>query len=273
MQCLSCKNKNSFERCKTKSLQGLNFCGIHARSKNKNLWTSMHNLEKPLTRFQAIYRGWLIRDTLKLSGPGVFKKSIRHNEEDLVTADQVLPTDYFGILENGKVFWFDIRTIYQWSFQNIEPTNPYTKQLLSIDDRNRLRRLVARREFFGRKSTHDPDFFKTHDIVRFLVIQLVQVLNENLFVEMPESYFSELNEFQLVEFSKKITYASRDWRNSKHPLYNKYYTWLEATYRLIQSDFLRGLIPFLLTTVAILRNRKIQYDFSFKLMSARSNLI
>jgi hypothetical protein len=273
MQCLACKNKNSSERCTKKILKDIKFCGTHARSKQKKLWTSINNLENPLIRFQAIYRGWLVRDSLKLAGIGVLKKSIRHNDEDLVTADQVLPTDYFGILENGKVFWFDIRTIYQWSFQNIEPTNPYTKQLLSIDDRKRLRRLVARREFFGRKLTHDPEFFKTYDIVRFLVFQLVQVLNENLFADIEESYFSELDEHQLVEFSKQITYASRDWRKSKHPLYNKYYNWLEATHRLIYSDFLRGLIPFLLTIVAILRNRKIQYDFSFKLLSARSNLI
>jgi hypothetical protein len=273
MQCLSCKNKNSLERCKTKSLQGLNFCGIHARSKIKKLWISINILERPLIRFQAIYRGWLIRDTLKLAGPGVLNKSIRHNEEDLVTADQVLPTDYFGILENGKVFWFDIRTIYQWSFQHLEPTNPYTKQLLTMDDRKRLKRIVARREFLGEKLTHDPEFFKNYDVPKFLLTQLIQILNENLFAEIPESYFFNLNEFQLVEFSKKITYASRDWRTSKHPFFNKYYSWLEATYRLIQSDFYRGIVPFLLTIVAILRNRKVQYDFSFKLMSARSNLI
>jgi hypothetical protein len=273
MQCLSCKNKNSFERCKTKSLQGLNFCGIHARSKHKKLWANINNLEKHLIRLQANYRGWLIRDNLKLAGPGVLKKSIRHNEDDLVTGDQVIPTDYFGILENGKVFWFDIRTIYQWSFQNLEPTNPYTKQLLTIDDRKRLRRLVARREFFGQKLTHNPDFFRTYDIPKFLVTQLAQVLNENLFADITETYFFQLNEFQMIDFSRKITHASTEWKKSKHPLYYKYYTWLESTYILIYSDFSRGIVPFLLTIVAILRNRKIQYDFSFKLLSARSNLI
>jgi hypothetical protein len=273
MQCLACKNKNSSDRCTKKSLKEMRFCGIHVRSKNKKLWISINNLEKPLIRFQAIYRGWLIRDTLKLAGPGVLDKKIRHNEDDLVTADQVLPTDYFGFLENGKVFWFDVRTIYQWSFQNLEPTNPYTKQLLTIDDRKRLKRIVARREFLGKKITHDPDFFKTYDIVRFLVFQLVQTLNENLFADIEESYFSELNEFELVEFAKKLMYDSRDWRKSKHPLYNKYYNWLQTTYVIINADFVRGLIPFLITIVAILRNRKIQYDFSFKLMSARSNLI
>jgi hypothetical protein len=273
MQCLACKNKNSIERCTKKTLKDMKFCGVHIRSKNKKFWTTIHNLDERLTKFQAIFRGWLIRDSLKLGGPGVLNKKIRHNEDDLVTADQVLPTDYFGILENGKVFWFDFRTIYQWSFQSLEPTNPYTKQLLTMDDRKRLKRIVSRRETLNKPLYHDPEFFKKCDQIKFLLIQIIQILNENLFAEIQESYFFDMNEFEIVELSRQITYASREWKNSKHPTIKIYYSWLVHTLILIEADFFRGVTPFLITILGILRNYKIQYEFSFKFLSARSNLI
>jgi hypothetical protein len=273
MQCLSCKNKNSIERCKRKALNDLKFCGIHVRSKNKKCWIIAHNLDEKLTKVQALFRGWIVRDSLNLGGPGVLKKSERHNEEDLVTADQVLPTDYFGFEESGKIFWFDVRTIYQWCAQNLEPTNPYTKVALKIEDRKRLKKLVARREFLGLRVYHDPKFFKECDQTKFLFYQIIQILNENLFAEIPESYFFLLNEFQLVDLSRQITLDSQEWKHSKHPLYKNYYTWLFHTAILIEADFYRGLIPFLVTIFGILRNHKVQYDFSFKFMAARSNLI
>lgn len=273
MQCLSCKNKNSVERCTKKALKDVKFCGVHVRSKNKKFWINVHNLDEKITRIQSLFRGWILRDSLQLGGPGVLNKKIRHNEEDLVTADQVFPTDYFAFEESGKIFWFDVRTIYQWSCQSLEPTNPYTKVPLKIEDRQRLKKLMARREFLGLGVYHDPKYFKDCDQTKFLFYQIIQILNENLFAEIPESYFFLLNEFQIVELSKQITLSSEEWKNSKHPLIKNYYSWLVHTAILIDADFYRGFIPFLITIFGILRNHKVQYEFSFKFMAARSTLI
>lgn len=273
MLCLSCKNKNSIERCTRKALKDVKFCGVHLRSKNKKSWTNVHSVDAKITRIQALFRGWMVRDSLKLGGPGVLKKAERHNEEDLVTADQVVPTDYFAFEEAGKIFWFDVRTIYQWSSQHLEPTNPYTKVPLKIEDRKRLKKLVARREFLGLPVYHDPTYFKKCDQIKFLFYQIIQILNENLFADIPESYFFLLDEFQIANLSRKITLDSQEWTNSKHPLLREYYSWLFHTAILIEADFRRGIIPFLITIFGILRNHKVQYDFSFKFMAARSNLI
>jgi hypothetical protein len=273
MQCLSAKNKNSDKRCCRKALKDLNFCGLHIRSKTKKFWIDVNDLDNKLIKFQSLFRGWIIRDSLKLGGPGVLKREERHNEEDLVTADQVSPIDYFGFLEGGKVFWFDVRTIYQWSSQNLEPTNPYTKVPLTIEDRKRLKKLVARREFLRLGVYHDPKYFKNCDQIKFLFYQIIQILNENLYADIPESYFFLLNEFDIIELSRRITLDSREWKFSKHPLIQNYYTWLVHTSILIEADFYRGFIPFLITIFGILRNHKVQYDFSFKFMAARSNLI
>jgi len=273
MQCLACKNKNSIERCSKKTLKNLKFCGVHVRSKHKKFWTSIHDLDTKVTKVQALFRGWLVRDTLRLCGPGVLKKEERHNEDDLVTADQAYPLEYFGILENGKVFWFDVRTIYQWTTQHLEPTNPYTKQFLTIDDRKRLKKIVARRERFDLSIYHDLDYFKNCDQVKYLFYQIIQILNENLFAEIPESYFFELNEYNIIDLASNLTESCIDWKKSKNPILKMYFLSLDYTRILLESYFFGGLIPFLITVLGILKYNKIQYEFSFKFMAARSNLI
>jgi hypothetical protein len=272
MKCESCRNKNSDKRCSRKALKNLRFCGIHSKTKHKRVWTEIHKIDIKIIKVQALFRAWILRDTLKLCGPGVLSNKYRHNEEDLVTADKVHPLDYFAIRESDKIFWFDVRTIYQWCSQNLEPTNPYTKVPLTIDDRKRLRRLCARREFFNKPVYHDPLYFKNCDQVKFLLYQIIQILNENLFAEITEPYFFELTEFQFLDFSREIKFLAEHWKNKKNAL-NIYYKWLEYTNILLNHNFLAGFIPFLVTILGILKNHKIQYEFSFIVLSARSNLI
>lgn len=264
MFCLCYKNKTSDERCRKKPLKNLQFCGIHARVKHKRM------LDAPVEKFQALFKGWILRQSLELAGPGVLNSKIRHNEEDLVTCDQVCPTDYFAFEEGGKIFWFDIRTIFQWSLQSLDPINPYTKQPLTIETRKRLKRLITRRELFDLPVYHNPDFPKTVDKIKFLWIQIIQILNENLFAEIPESYFLQLNEFELSDFSYEICKQVVSWK--KHYSLSFYYLWLDYCDTIIRLDFFQGLMPFLLTLLGILKNHKIQYEFAFIIMQARTRL-
>jgi hypothetical protein len=245
-----------------KPLKQLKFCGVHARVKQKNL------LNPPIEKFQALFKGWLLRNTLKMSGPGVLNAKVRHNEDDLVTCDQVHPCDYFAFEEGGKIFWFDVRTIYQWSLQSLDPANPYTKQPLTIETRKRLKSLISRREIFNLPVYH-PNFPDKKDRIRLLWILLIQILNENLFADIPESYFLELNEFQLCDLCYEIFRQVDSWKGTKHDFY---YVWLDYCTSHIQLDFYSGFLPFLLTLVTILKNEKLQYDFSFIIMSARARL-
>jgi len=276
MKCLAAKNKKSIEQCTKKALKYFKFCGTHMRSKNKRLWIKIHDLDKSIIKFQSLFRGWLLRSTLKLAGPGVLNRSVCHNEEDVVSCiekNKLNPTDYFAFEEDGKIFWFDIRTIYHWTSQNLEPTNPYTRQLLTMETRKRLKRIVDRREYFGYDTFHDPNFFSTTNQVVFLWYQIIQTLNENLFADIPETYFSLLNEFQIVEFSDLLLQSVSDWKKSKNPINCNFYLCLEHSCIFMSCDFYRGYIPFLITILSIIRYHKIQYEFSFKFMSARSILI
>ena len=270
MLCLHCKNKTSNERCGNKCLANLNFCGKHAKVKDKRIWTKVMNAERVIISIQAIFRGWLIRNTLSLAGPGVLNSKVRHNEEDLVTCDQVDPFDYFAFEEGKKVYWFDVRTIYQWASQTLEPLNPYTKQPLTIETRKRLKRVIARRELFGVQVYHDPDYFQKIDQIKFLWIQIIQVLNENLFAEIPESYFTHMNEFQIIDFASNVLEEIEEWKESKNKFLTFFYTWVEYCRDVMIIDFFQGYVPFLITILGITRYYNLQYDFSFKLMSARA---
>jgi hypothetical protein len=276
MQCLAAKNKKSVERCTKKALQHFKFCGTHMRSKNKRLWITVHNLDRSLIKFQALFRGWLLRSTLKLCGPGVLDRSVCHNDEDVVSCvekNKLNPDLYFAFEEDEKIFWFDIRTIYHWTSQTLEPTNPYTRQPLTVETRKRLKRVIDRRECFEKDTFHDPQFFNNTNQAKFLWYQIIQTLNENLFADIPETYFSILNEFQIVDLAGLVLDSVSDWKKTKNPVIYKLYLWLEYGCTMVSYDFYQGYHHFLTSILAVIRYHKIQYDFSFKFMSARSILI
>lgn len=141
-RCLSTKNKQTDERCPLKSLIGMHFCGRHAKMKKKRLWV---HKKTSLIRFQSLWRGYNIRRILKLGGKGCLNRKDSNDYDEIVTfasRTNQNPLEYFEFYENGVNFWFDIKSIYQWSCNDSIPRNPYTKNELSIDTRRRMRELI-----------------------------------------------------------------------------------------------------------------------------------
>lgn len=127
MSCISCKNKSSTERCPSKPLLGSQFCGKHIRCKNPRVWTQVNNIDKHIVKIQSFWRGWWLRNQLKLAGPGVLQRKVIHNEDELVTCDSVSsihPLDYFAFEEGGKIYAFDIRSLITWFHKGTQPINP-----------------------------------------------------------------------------------------------------------------------------------------------------
>jgi hypothetical protein len=56
--------------------------------------------------------------------------------EHVATAD---PYWYFSFEEKGRIFWFDFRSLWKWVYGKVTPTNPFTREPLSMDTRWRLR--------------------------------------------------------------------------------------------------------------------------------------
>jgi hypothetical protein len=145
MRCDAIKNKKSTEQCKASAVFGSRFCGRHVKTKNVKLWKEV-NARKlaPITRFQSIFRGWVIRNRLKLAGKGVLNRKDVINDEDPVTfleKNKIHPLEYFSFEDNGKLWCFEFSSIWTWCRKSFKPTNPYTKNPLSGDTRKRLREM------------------------------------------------------------------------------------------------------------------------------------
>ena len=148
-QCASVKNKTSTDRCTHNALLGYTVCGRHAKCKTIRLWAEV-NRDKILrfTKVQALYRGWCVRRVLMWAGPGVLRRGMCVNDEDLVTCEpksRQHPMTYFGFEESGKVWWFDFSTAWEWSIRSVTPLNPYTNVPISHPDLARLRKLHLHR--------------------------------------------------------------------------------------------------------------------------------
>jgi len=202
MNCTSCKNSKSDDRCPSKALSGLLFCGKHAKVKNTRIWAEVHKVPEKVVKIQKVWRGHLIRNWIKECGPGCLKRSLCHNDEELVTMDdktQQYPLDYFSFEENGKVWWFDVRTIVKILEESIEPQNPYTRVPLTIETRRRLRELCYRRKKFGYPIHYKNDKLITRfEYIDKIWLLVSQILDENGFSGIHPQLLSSMSIHQHI---------------------------------------------------------------------------
>jgi len=161
--CASVKKKNSKDPCPASAIRGHTLCGRHLRAKTVTLWTDVHRDKlRGLVTCQALWRAWKVRRLIRLAGPGAMSRSKCTNDEDLCTCNEKereSPLNYFGLEENGKVWWFSFGTLWDWSIRSIEPSNPYTKVPLSEDTLFRLRKLyLLRRRYRMELPAETKDF-------------------------------------------------------------------------------------------------------------------
>jgi hypothetical protein len=282
MLCGSCKNKTSTERCPAKALKNLQFCGKHAKSKNPRLWSEANSADPKAILIQKIWRGWITRYRIDLAGPGVLNRKICHNEEDVITfveRDKIHPLNYFAFFEDNKVFCFDIRSIFQLSIDHLKPTNPYTRQELSLDTRKRMKECIYYRELRLLPLFHDPLYLTDQDKVfgmRWMMIS--QMLEESLFIDINPMFFIALNRTQLWEFTAMLRNSLLLWakeHTSVHSRRNIYYVWVHTCWKRQTLEvantkqvchYLGGCL------LKILKDSKQPYDACFKILSARHSL-
>jgi len=281
MSCVSCKNQTSFDRCTNRPLKGLIFCGKHVKVKSPRIWKDVNNLDSKAVRIQKVWRGYSLRQWLLLAGPGVLKRSICHNDEELVTLEDkesVNPLDYFAFEENEKVYWFDIRSLSENCMTKVDPTNPYTREPISIETRRRLRALCVKRDRNKLENMHNTRGSRTVDeIIHTTWINICQIIIENGFFEMSPLYFVSLNRSQLFIFisilRQDLTAWAAEHTNPKSRRY-RYVFWMK---RLI-DEYSKGMdlprVSYLTGRVltAILNDVPNNYPVCFIIMSALHRL-
>lgn len=202
--CNSCKNKLSSERCPSQPLKGLQFCGKHARVKEPRLWHIINNVESKVIKISKIWKGYFVRKLLSMSGDGVLKRSLCHNSEELISGEEKEKTDpflYFSFNENGKVWWFDIRSIISCMNQGLKPQNPYTRQPLSIETRKRIRYFYNYRLRNKLDVSYTPNVKYLNSVIterRWL--RICQILEENAFEDTVPRMFTTMNKTEFYVF-------------------------------------------------------------------------
>lgn len=233
MLCAALKNKKSTERCSAKALKNLSFCGKHAKAKNPKLWTS--DKSESAVLIQKIWRGWRIRNYFKMAGPGVLKRSLCNNLDDIVTFDRIHPMNYFAFTEDGKVHCFDFRSIFQICITKLNPENPYTRQAIDTNERKRLKEFGILRERRLLPLFHDPLYMTDRDKVfalRWMTVS--QMIGENLFTDIEPIYLYGLNRNQMWHFTQALRTNFLLWakeHNSLESRRNSYYLWIHSCLR------------------------------------------
>ena len=274
--CAAIKNKTSTDRCPYKAAKGLKFCGRHAKVKDPKLWSDLVHADDKIVLIQKVWRGYYIRHRLKLAGPGVLKRSVCHNEEELVTMDsktEVSPLDYFAFEEAGKVYWFDIRSISEQLRRMNTPNNPYTREPLSMETRTRLRKLATLRNRLKLPTQHEQA--RNTDPIEMILSrwrQVSQISEECGFFGINPELFASLNRTQLfmfVNMMRQDTLALAN-EHKSNPTILKYAAWFK---RLI-NEYSTGVeyvrFSFLVSTVLsiILHECRDPYTMCFVIMSA-----
>ena len=242
MQCLSCKNRHSIERCDKQVLRGFLVCGIHARLRLPRIWIEHNDRAKwGITKVQALWRGHMMRYRLLLAGPGVLKRALCHNEEEMVTFEgkhEISPFDYISFEEGGKIWWFDQRTMIEWSRKNLDIQNPFTRTTLSPDDVGRIRKLFVIRKKRGQPVVHNEEMHPLLYIRDERWLRVVQAMYECGFGGMihPEylisfgPYFLRMMMGLLVDDTRWWMYEIADGRDpyTLHSKRAKIHTWIKT---------------------------------------------
>jgi hypothetical protein len=235
MQCLSCKNKNTNERCEKMSARNCLFCGVHMRSKVVRHWITFNpSVNRGIKRIQALWRGFLVRNRLKLAGKGVLKREICHNDDEVVTLatkTEVHPFDFFSIEDEGKIWWFDQRSMIQLSLTNLEVTNPYTRKKLSNEDMRRLRYLMLIRKKCGLQTVHITTELNEIQVRDQRWLRVVQIINESGYEECAHpNIFTAMSMLRMRLFLTSLIEDTKWWmmKGNMYSRRAKYYNWMKT---------------------------------------------
>jgi len=269
MNCIACRNVDSKERCPAKALNSLLFCGRHAKSKNVRLWTEVNNVNEKVTTIQKIWRGYLYRKWIQQCGPGCLKRSLCHNEEELVTMDdkhRVYPLDYCSFEEDGKIWWFDIRSAYSILIGNLHPLNPYTRNPIPIEARKRIREICFRRRKFGFELYHEnPKPIPKNQLMEMSWIFISQTLEENGFENIHPNILDSMSIEQYYVFLSMFLKDLKALPSEKIKKESRIYRYILLTRRILNNLYTSHDIDvdFVRLFVSIFQNIKNPFPYCY----------
>jgi len=250
------------------------------RSKVVRHWITFNpSINRGIKKIQAVWRGFLVRNRLKLAGKGVLKREICHNDDEVVTLaikTEVHPFDYFSIEDEGKIWWFDQRSMIQLSLTNLEVTNPYTRKKLSNEDMRRLRLLMLIRKKNGVPLVHIFLEKTEVEICNERWLRVSQIINEYGYEgTIHPNIFTDFTMFRIRLFLTSLIEDTKWWimKGKSCSRRTKYYFWLKTLKHNMVSytstvTFSKDVAGVLLSILNDLRDSQ---DFVFNILTALVN--
>jgi len=109
---------------------------------------TLFNRTKHVVKIQAIFRGWIVRFSMKLRGPALRTRNICVNDKDFVTMEPLLEipiSNFFSYVDSKSfTYGFDICSLMHCIRQKGKLENPYNRERVSTaitDDIKKLYRL------------------------------------------------------------------------------------------------------------------------------------
>lgn len=159
----------------------------------------------------------------------------------------------------------------------LDPTNPYTRQPLSIDTRQRLRKICIRRNRRHLENLYDAKSKSPGEVILSAWTYMCQIIIENGFFEMSPLYFTELNRSQLFVFVSILQKDIIAWAGEhKNPQSrrHRYIYWITR----LMKEYAKGIdtqnYSYLVgrVLVTILNDYSDNYPICFMIMSALHRL-
>ena len=251
-------------QCPHKSIFGSDVCGKHAKAKNVRRWKDLCVLDMRVVRCQALVRGWSVRHHLRIAGPGVLKREIVANNEDVITytdKSRIHPLNYFAFEESGKIWCFEFGSIWSWMSRYAQPVNPYTKVPLSFETRQRLRELWYIRSVKRLAPLVETSSIEERIEQRWNI--LCQVFVDNGFVDATTDQFVGLPRSAYVSIFRMI-YADL----GEKPCLQKSLCMAMLTPMIMEKNNPTYIINALRVLLRIVLTQKQQYATVFIVMSA-----
>jgi hypothetical protein len=275
-KCYSCKNKRSNDRCPNTALNGIKFCGVHSKIKSPRLWVDVNNVNSNVILISKIWKGYIVRKCLKRAGSGVLNRSVCNNADEIMSFEpisKVHPLDYFGFEENGKVYGFHICTILDIFNRAHNPQNPYTREVINMETRKRVREIYGFRIRSKLPTYHeDARLIGADNVLSNRWLQVSQIIEENGFYNLNPNLFLGLNKSQLYIFLNMILNDMKSWaaehnNNSRRFLYC---FWIRKILNKHSSSQTVQEYSFYVSTIllTILYNTIEPYTISFIIMSS-----
>lgn len=118
-------------KSRAKKQELLDILSSHLLSETLTTLTADPKYMRRIVRMQAVIRGWLVRNTLRLHGPGALKVEVCANEYDPVTLTPVAdipPRQFYSYKNcNGKIYGFDVHSIKTLLDMN-QTRNPFNRE-------------------------------------------------------------------------------------------------------------------------------------------------